>query len=274
MDVHCCLILKDEERYLDEWLYYYNNLGFDHFMIFDDNDKDNPISTKYLEKLKQENKVSINRTYDIIYPQIKVYKEYYEIGNFNWCLFVDIDEFLDLKEYTDIHEFLNDFLNKHKEAEEIIFPWLSYGDNGLYKEINLPVLERFKDPCKFQGSKVNSNLIEGKCLIKKGINGIINSNPHNFYKDSKDEVIFYLSNGEKIENVSLYIRAPFTKNYTNAPYLKHFRTKSTEEFMKRCIRGNADSEMKRNINEYWMYNEKTPERIKWFNYYKELYHIN
>ena len=63
-------------------------------------------------------------------PQIKAYNDCY-INNknkFDWISFYDIDEYLYLKNFKNINQFLS--LSKFKKCSSILINWRYYGDNN------------------------------------------------------------------------------------------------------------------------------------------------
>ena len=115
MKTSVCAIIKNEHKYLKEWVLYYLQLGFDEVCLGEDPDSkshqyivDNIGSDKVkLVKLaqcmpdKNGNKCSL---------QISWYDKYFQDNKdkFDWIAFFDIDEFLVLEKET-LHMFLSDY---------------------------------------------------------------------------------------------------------------------------------------------------------------------
>lgn len=57
--------------------------------------------------------------------------------------FFDCDEFLT---FVNPDENIKSFLEKYNDWDSIHINWMNYGDNGLTKYENIPVLERFISP--------------------------------------------------------------------------------------------------------------------------------
>ncbi|HKC67421.1 MAG TPA: glycosyltransferase family 2 protein, partial [Bacteroidia bacterium] len=101
-----CLICKDENQYLQEWLDYHRGLGFSHFFIYDNNSKI-PISNTLSGQLDCT---------VIVWKDDKLGKQtnaYFDCcknnPQFDWLFFIDTDEFLILKKHKTVQEFLSEF---------------------------------------------------------------------------------------------------------------------------------------------------------------------
>ena len=106
--VSICCIVKYEERYIDEWIKYHLLLGFDHIYIYDNSDN------KSLINYYQTQNTSISKLYnDKIsikhYPgyrkQVIAYNDCFNRNkkdNSLWTAFFDIDEFIVLKQHSNI----------------------------------------------------------------------------------------------------------------------------------------------------------------------------
>ena len=88
-----CAIAKNENLYINDWVNWHLDLGFDKIYLYDNND----IDTQYVgDFIEQKDKVEI---FDIRGKhetglQIKCYNEFYNSHLFDWCAFIDIDEFI------------------------------------------------------------------------------------------------------------------------------------------------------------------------------------
>ena len=84
---------KNEHLYIKDWVNHYLKIVFDEIHIFDNDDKDVRNITDFIPK---SNKVFV---YDIRGQakerlQYEIYTNFYNTHKFDWCLFVDVDEFL------------------------------------------------------------------------------------------------------------------------------------------------------------------------------------
>lgn len=131
-----CAMIKDEQEYLDEWLNYHLNLGINEIYLYEDYNSIShlPITNKYGEKVKlfSIDEIFTNETNDkMLGRQEKLY-DWFIVNNkknFDWVLFIDIDEFLILT--CDLQTLLEEYSDK----TGILLHWKWYGASG---HINKP----------------------------------------------------------------------------------------------------------------------------------------
>ena len=259
-------IAKYENDYIKEWLDYHYSIGFDKIFVYDDGDGDVPYLDEMpeLKEYINSGRLGVERCGGVEEPQLRMYLKFYKEHNAAWIMYLDIDEFLTFSEKNagySIKRFLNQ--DKFNDAEMIIFSWLLYGDNGHIQYEKRPVLERFTEPQA--GAFVNPNTMLVKCCVRGNLTGIGFPNPHSAGR-RPEELKTYLPSGKTVEKYnSSYPQVHI--EYSDA-YIRHFFTKSMEEFLqKKLIRGSAcrKDNVKRNVDCYWIANEKTPEKEKVFN---------
>ena len=242
-----------------------------------------------------------NRQYDLLKPYIdsgfviyhdwrgedtwqqqKAYQKAYYMyrDNYDWMGFFDVDEFVELVQHKNIEDFLNsnDDFNKYKI---IHLSWLNYGDCGELKYTNIPVQERFKYPSKLSNSMVYNKSISNykenefvKSFIKtdftklkwfeKKIGGIISKSSVHAIYDYREKFAINPS-GEVVPNVPRHF-----SDY-NVAFLKHYRTKTIEEYLYKFKRGDVIFEKTKTLsnsfkelllNRFFKTNEKTEEKLK------------
>ena len=113
MQVVVCCLAKNEELYINDFVSWYLGIGVDKIYIYDNNDisKGNsleksisPSNLKKCEIINVRGKSSKCFQHDIYTDFYNKYKD-----TFEWCLFIDIDEFVMIdKKYNNIKEFLQD----------------------------------------------------------------------------------------------------------------------------------------------------------------------
>ncbi len=120
-----CLIVRDDHRYIREWISYYSLLGVDHFYITD-NLSEPPLNETLSDLIE---KGLVTYQYDTRRrPQITVYNECLSKyrQETRWMAFFDSDEFLVLKQ----HDFLKDFLQNYEAYGAVSVCWVYFGSNG------------------------------------------------------------------------------------------------------------------------------------------------
>ena len=230
-----CTIGKKENLYAKEYVNHYKMLGYNHIYIYDNN---NIKSENFSEILKEEIKDGFISIIDYIgyrgkynNSQKEAYFDCYKKNKryYDWLSFFDFDEFLELKNHS-IQEFLND--NIFKRCQIIKINWLIYTSRKelLYYE-NIPLQIRFNNPDYTNlANKHIKSIIRGNLKDNYWKNWI---NPHS----SSNNFTSCSSSGKIIDSNTPFIEPP---DYKYA-YLKHFGTKSFEEFCYKLKRGWPDS---------------------------------
>ena len=136
-------IAKYEGDYIQEWVEYNLNLGFDQIIIGDNNDDYSENLKDILIDYIKNGKVTIIDIKDYNITQIQFYHHVYKnlVGSFDWVLFYDIDEFLVLNKHKTVNEYLEQ--EKFNDFDIIKINWKVMSNNGYVIQLNKPVLERF-----------------------------------------------------------------------------------------------------------------------------------
>lgn len=134
-----CAVMKNEDRYVDEWIMYNKYLGFDFIQLYDNN-KNGSAKIAYLPQ-KYGDFVRVQHLPGSSI-QVKAYNmcaKQYEDEKY-WAAFIDGDEFIVLRKHESIPHLLSG-LDANVGALSInrIF----FGSNGHLHYTNAPVLQRF-----------------------------------------------------------------------------------------------------------------------------------
>ena len=128
----CCMI-RDEGKYIKEWIEYHKLIGCEHFYLFDDLSSDN--TREVLEPYIQSNLVERiecgHREATHIRRQSLSYQECLEraAGVTKWLAYIDADEFLcPVKEYS-----LANFLKSYEEFGGLVVNWQQFGTSFVKK---------------------------------------------------------------------------------------------------------------------------------------------
>lgn len=267
MKVALCCIGKMENDYIQEYVEYYYNLGFDKIFLYDNNDIDGEKFEDAIGEYIGNNFVELINYRGEKVCQLKAYQDCYDKHNkeYDWIAFFDCDEFLTFKDDKDINEYLNnEIFNKF---QIIHINWMCYGDNDLLRieNDNYSVLDRFKKPVlpydftKTYSFPENNHI---KSIIRGGVNGIKwNSNPH-----TPSNTLPCCNNfGERIFNSA----SPFSKYNFDKAYIRHYSCKTAEEFYVKTIKGFPDHILTENdrtviLENFFKYNKDTQEKRKIF----------
>ena len=246
--VAVCAIVRNENRYLREWIEWHKGLGVEKFFIYDNghgNDEnprdaigDNPQVVIIDWRDRDGN------------TQCEAYDECYrEHGNeFDWMGFIDIDEFVQSKMP------LPDVLNTI-EADVVAFSWRMMTDNGLVHYDDRPVQERFTQPA--EDLKPESQFV--KSFVRGGIEGLsFDRDPHMPHHPALDVVN---PNGGKAPQCSVGTGS------REVAWIDHHFTKTAEEFAQKVSRSwpaihdeRIIEKEKNAANHFFRFNERTAEK--------------
>ena len=257
-----CTIGKKENLYAKEFVDYYKSLGYNHIFIYDNNDEGDEKFETVLNEEISKNFVTI-----IDYrgykgkenkPQFDAFFDCYEkySKEYDWFSFFDFDEFLFLKNNKNIQEFLD---NKNfSKCVNVKINWMVYSDNDLINYDNRSVQERFTTPLPKDLINVHiKSTVRGH--LKKNYWKKMN-NPHS----SNNNLMSCDPTGKKIDSSTPFHEPP---NHEVA-YIKHYVTKTIEEFIAKIKKGRADvlvqvdiNNLKERLNFFFGVNKKTKEKL-------------
>ena len=249
-----CTVGKLENNYIREYVDHYLKYNIDKIFIYDNNDINGErfddilqdyIKSKYVDILNFRGKKG---------KQMKMFSNCYKNNykKFDWLIFYDIDEFIYLKNYSNIKDFL--LQKKFEECQSIYLNWVIHTDNNLIYYDNRSLFERFPK------TYINDKFCRGKSIIKGNIEGIRMQNSHTLDKRLKRCDGF----GNKYNSSGKKCGIPDSNYY----YIDHFYSKSTEEFIKKIIKGDCGFGINKKyryprIYLYFKFNKLTKEK---FNY--------
>lgn len=261
MKIGVCVIVKNENKYLDEFVdHYLNTVGIDHIYIYDHNDIDGEYIKNYGDKVTViDFRGHAKPCQQLAYEEC--YKNYENECDF--IMFIDADEYLYIPETNnDIHKFL--LLDKFKDADVITINWVLMSDgNKIYYE-NIPLKERFAG-CELWEHKDN---LHRKNIVRTKLGKINYKCPHVPFLLEKKDSVYITPNGNK--TIPAYGDGGF-KVYNEFMHLKHYNTKTLEEFINyKLKRGFPDQEgipwkskTEAVLKYFFSINEKTPEKIEY-----------
>ena len=251
-----CSICKNENLYIKEFIEYYLNIGIAKIVIYDNNDINGEIINENI-KTQYSKKVDIIDIRGMSSIQIPISNYCYKKNSnyYGWIGIVDVDEYLFIKNNEKVDSFLSN--SRFTNCELVLLNWIIYNDNGLIKYDNRTLNERFNNP------KVQ--LPRGKSFIRGGNNNLLIPSTH---IPGINAFHFCNSNGKKIYPKTFLDN---DKEISPLAYIKHFYTKTAEEFCKKLYRGDAHYPknhpnyhkiIKSKINLFFHYNELTKQKIK------------
>lgn len=233
-------IAKDEDRYIEEWVNYHLKLGFDDIYIACDRWTPWIIGLERLE---------VHRLVIKIDPPVQV-SAYGTFMNqfrekFDYIAFFDVDEFLVLKNHTNVKDFLAE------KNCSVGINWALFGDSNLDDDGSMGVLKRFT----MRQIGVNPHV---KCIVRTGPDVEMN-HPH-------------CPNGEWLGSDGEMHAGPFCENGNSADaQLNHYFCKTKQEWQVKRDRGRPDVDEVRPDSDFERhnFNEIKDLRAKTFLYGEE-----
>ena len=221
-----CLIAKDEERAILEWLAYQKLIGFNRVMVYDNDSSDR---TAWIVGRACANDPSIsykpwpNRPG--LRPQPTAYADGLAICETDWIAFFDTDEFLVLENHATVNEYLGSFA---PTVGGIAVNWLVFGSGGRTEAGDGLVLERFTRcaPSAHGKNLFCKSIVRRKCAAEVRVHTADLSQGN--YVDTEGAVLRISSGAAKTPKV----------NHCGA-HLNHYLLKSREEFTLKRSRGHA-----------------------------------
>lgn len=149
MKTAICVLIKDENDYLKEWLDHHFNLGIDEIFLYEDygskshldivkpyGDRVHLNSIDIMFNSDDESKNIINTGERVQVLLFEYFPKMYK-NDFDWILFIDLDEFLILKKP------LQELLEKYDDKSSIYLRWRWYGASGHVKKQIGNVVDNF-----------------------------------------------------------------------------------------------------------------------------------
>ncbi len=267
--VMICCIGKEENPYIREYVEHYKRIGATNICLFDNNDVDGERFEDVIGDYIESGFVILKDYRGRKTCQWAAYEECYDTykDEYDWFAFFDCDEFLTFKNG---HMTLQKYLSMpcFEDYDMIHVNWMSYGDNEkLYYE-DKPLAERFTKPVTPYNFIVKFNFPEN-FHCKSIIRGYIDDIPIKWTRNSHTPTTVLAccdARGREIENSV----SPFCDYDYSLAYLKHYTTKSLEEYCKKMTRGFPDktpNDHKEHIDmaeRYFRYNKKTDAKLELF----------
>ncbi len=236
-DFAIAAIIKDEGRYIKEWIDYHLLAGADHFILYNNGSTDN--TKEILQPYIESGKVTL-----IDFPgsmmQIPAYAGALRDWKFfcRYIAFIDADEFIFPKDNKTVPEVLDEILSGKNNAVGLSVNWHMFGSGGAEKaDWSRGVLERFlyRAPNDFTDSEKDAELYFGNAHVKT----IVNPRFVEYYVNPHLAKCFMNCStvNESGEPVKRYFNYPITDKKI---ILNHYVTKSWEEYQLKHKRGRAD----------------------------------
>ena len=259
-----CALAKNEHKYINDWVKYHINIGFDGIYLFDNDDLDckadyyNDIDASYRDYV-----TIINiRGWKELHLHQHILNDFYNKfkNNFDWCMFIDIDEYL--FGVDNVKEWLSTIPTEYNQVR---IKWKLFGDDELIaRDMTKPVYEVFKVRVKHS---LHRNLTQkgnlesqGKSIVRGHLNDVIITSPHFASYKTRDNVLkSCLPSGKDCRYSKVVIHEVYDKETI---WLHHYMTKSLSEFIEQKLnRNDAVYNDPVTLKYYWRINKITPQKI-------------
>ena len=262
LKVCLCTLGKEENKYINEFVEHYKKFGVDKIYLYDNNDIEGERFDKVIDKYIQSGFVELsdwrgirsNETYyDIMNSCYQLYHDQYD-----WMIFYELDEFLYLKDYINIKDYL--IQKRFDKCDSIQLNWVHMSDNNNYFYENKPLIERF--PLK--GKNIRKNKRNKICYVKTIIRGHLKNITITDNHLLSETVKSCNGFGKKSRLKNITTLNPDYQYY----YIKHYYGKTVQEFVDKIkrgdlIRGNSSKTIEWAIEKFFYINKITSKKIKY-----------
>ena len=226
-----CTPVKNENRYLKEYVEHYKKYGLDKIFIYDNND----INGEKLENVIGEYiKNGLVEVFDYrgnVTPLFNImndcYQRNYQI--YDWIIFFEVDEHIYLYNYTNVKLYLQ--RDVFKNCEKIHLNWVHHTDNNLIYYDDRPLHVRFPEVEPNARNKVNGSVNSVKSILRGHIPNVVINCVHKLTLNLKGCDGF--GNPQVIRFIDTH-NSDFTYYY-----IDHYYSKSVEEFVEKLNKGDV-----------------------------------
>lgn len=225
--ITACLIIKDEGRYLPEWIAHYLALGFDRIVIYDNESRPETLAVERICS-QQDARITVIPWPDVPsqFAQITAYDDALQRCATDWIAFFDTDEFLVLKKHASIQSYLECV---PVGAGAVCINWVIFGSSGEARYRLDLVARRFRRCSLTTGINHHVKSIVRKAGAKRM------SHPHS--PELRKRFTYVDSD---LKPITLEQRA-FNANHSyETAQLNHYVLRSREEYQWKLERGSPE----------------------------------
>lgn len=232
---YICAIIKDEHEYIREWAEHNRKIGFDKIVLYDNNS-----SAPYdgvLGDMIKDGFIEIRPWKDTRWSrQLRAYNDFVfgsKWQDSDWCAFIDVDEFI----YFDRVKTIPEFIQLYSDYAGVGLSWKIYNANGRIKSPKgIPLVEAYTTEIDYWEPRIKivARLSQISCVVS----------PHCIVPSYGQIVTTDLT--PIFEQNSEYL------DYSNG-HIKHFITKSWEDWVNRLKRGNITNGL-RTVDTFFKFN--------------------
>ena len=254
LKVGICTVGKNDNKYIREFVEYYQKCGVDKIFLYDNNDSKGENFDDVISDYIKSGLVEISNFWrGKNNEQLKIMNDCYRNNNdkYDWLIFYNLDEYIHLKDFTSIKQFLGQ--ERFNTCKKIYLNWVHHTDNNLMHYENGTLRDRFPEKeSKPSGAKINQHVLV-KSIIRGNISDIIFDCEHKLSKELKG------CNAEGIETSLEGCSLP-TPDFENN-YIDHYHYKSVDEFIEKLNSGNVNKTEE--LCDYFENNKITSEKLEY-----------
>ena len=231
-------IARQEEKYFKEWIEHHLRIGIEHIFIYDNNDSSDKGKLKeFLQSVltKEDfSKIEVIPWHEpMLFQQFEALKDCVEKhkDDIKWLLSIDLDEFFVIEKP------MAKFLEEFSYASQVYFSWESIGADGQLHYEDKPVAERFKKAFSCKDGAQGKVMFRPERLNQFRIHGVD------------------LFQGKTVNVLHKEVKVPDSfANIHKIAWVKHYFTKSLEEWLEKMNRGCADHLWGRKYSQFFNIN--------------------
>lgn len=232
---YICSMIKDEHEYIREWALHNRSIGFDKIVLYDDNSSH--TYDKELGDLMQEGFIEIRKWTDGEWRrQTRAFNDFVWSGDWgenDYCAFIDVDEFL----YFDDGKTVAEFMELYAEFAGVGLSWKMYNANGR--------IESPKGLSMSEAYTTEFDYIEPRIKVIGRLKDISTFPTVHHFIPARGRLV-------TTNNHTIYGMWVDCCDYSNG-HIKHYLTKSWEDWLKRLKRGNFTRGL-RTVDTFFTYN--------------------
>lgn len=243
-------IARNEALYIREWVDHHLDIGFDAIILADNDDEFILPGIIEYPAVIHENYCGIDKVQALAYTEL--YQKYK--ADFDWLLFIDIDEFVMLDEhYASIAEFLEAF-----DCDVVRISCKHYSDGDMLDaDGDFMVIKRFTQPYYTQLDTFVKSFINTR--VELGERKVYGHGIYDKTLDARNAL------GDPCENTNQHT----TRIVHERCWLNHYPTKTTGEYIRQKYnRGGANGNPGRYTNwekYFFRTNRRTQEKVEYAN---------
>lgn len=240
-------IVKNEGKYIKEFIEYYTALGCDLIIYDNDSDDNTSLIVNEYKNVKYIPWHGKKRQIDAYNEATKKYKYEYK-----YMMFFDADEILvadEILEGKSLMCILDSFFNVDKKISCLGINWLIFGSSGLIEDPKCGVIDAFTQAAN---DGFEWNQLVKSCVIPSKIIGWVNPHlplqVHGFKKVNLDGKVIVQPRNilPNKNNIRLY----------------HYFVKNKQHFQEKVNKGMADRNAKRTMDEFYYYDKNDVNNFK------------